>query len=193
MPTSSISIFFKQLFLVPHFPITVPAHSPASCYCAVIVSSGYICFEIITAQVTQVIQLNIFLVNCMPSGSFNGKLRPWAWNDSIQVSLQQKGTGDFLEIFSKLFGRCHEIISAILNYTIWSIETYLSSLVNKETKFHVLISCFYPRPVLAFRYCHCMPVCVCWSVLCVQYSWASLLNNPSSPIETRITKFGSEV
>ena len=119
MPTSSICIFCKEIFLVPHFPITVPAHSPASCYCAVIVSSGYICFEIITAQVTQVIQLNILLVNCMPSGSFNGKLRPWAWSAPIQVSLQQKMTRELW----KSFLNCLEDVMKP-HQLFWIIQSY---------------------------------------------------------------------
>ena len=58
---------------------------------------------------------------------------------------------------------------------------------------------FYQRPVLATGYCHCLCVCVCVCVfvrLCVIVSVCqplACLRHNSSPIQARITKFGSEV
>ena len=50
---------------------------------------------------------------------------------------------------------------------------------------------FYPRPVLAFGYCHRLRLWVCVSV-CVYQSRACPHDN-SSPIQARITKFGPEM
>ena len=51
---------------------------------------------------------------------------------------------------------------------------------------------FYPRPVLAFGYCHHLRLCVCPCVrVCVYQSLACPHNN-SSAVQTRITKFGSK-
>ena len=49
--------------------------------------------------------------------------------------------------------------------------------------------CFYPRPVLAFGYCRCLPLCVCQSVC---QSLACLRDN-SRPVQARITKFETQV
>ena len=48
---------------------------------------------------------------------------------------------------------------------------------------------FYPRPVLAFGYCHRLRLWVC---VCVYQSRACPHDN-SSPIQARITKFGPEM
>ena len=52
---------------------------------------------------------------------------------------------------------------------------------------------FYPRPVLAFGYCHCLrlcvPVCPC---VCVCQSLVCPSDN-SGPVQVRITKFGPKV
>ena len=50
---------------------------------------------------------------------------------------------------------------------------------------------FYPRPVLAFGYCHRLRLWVCVCV-CVYQSRACPDDN-SSPIQARITKFGPEM
>ena len=54
---------------------------------------------------------------------------------------------------------------------------------------------YYPRPVLAFGYCHRLRLWVCVSVcvyVCVYQSRACPHDN-SSPIQARITKFGPEM
>ena len=52
--------------------------------------------------------------------------------------------------------------------------------------------CFYPRPVLAFGYCHCLRLCVCPCVrVCVYQSLACPHDN-SSAVQARITKLGWE-
>ena len=47
------------------------------------------------------------------------------------------------------------------------------SLKNNTSRYFVfyqLILCFYPRPVLAFRYCHCLCLSVCVSVfVCINH------------------------
>ena len=55
------------------------------------------------------------------------------------------------------------------------------------------LSRFYPRPVLAFGYCHRLRLCLCPSVcVCVYQSLACPHNNLSA-VQARITKFGSEM
>ena len=54
-------------------------------------------------------------------------------------------------------------------------------------------SFFYPRPVLAIRYCHHLRLWVCVCVcMCVYQSRACPLDN-SSPSQAGITKFGPEM
>ena len=47
---------------------------------------------------------------------------------------------------------------------------------------------FYPRPVLAFGYCHCLRLSVCVSVCVHQPS--ACPRDKSLPVSARITKFG---
>ena len=63
---------------------------------------------------------------------------------------------------------------------------------SKENLSHVhwsIITHFYPRPVLAFGYCHRLRLWVC---VCVYQSRACPHDN-SSPIQARITKFRQEM
>ena len=64
---------------------------------------------------------------------------------------------------------------------------YMTKLWSYETKYYH----FYPRPVLAFGYCHCLRLCVC---LCqsVCQSLACLRDN-SGPVQAWIIKFGPKV
>ena len=58
-----------------------------------------------------------------------------------------------------------------------------------------MISFYYPRPVLAFGYCHRLRLCVCVCVrlcVCVYQSLACPRDN-SSPVRARTTKFGQEM
>ena len=60
-----------------------------------------------------------------------------------------------------------------------------------------LFGFFYPRPVLAFGYCHRLRLCVCVSVcVCVCQSVRQSLACPSDnsgPVQARIAKFGPKV
>ena len=64
-----------------------------------------------------------------------------------------------------------------------------------------LCSIFYPRPVLAFRYCHCLRLCVCVFVclsVCLSVCFLSVnhLLTPrdnSGPVQARIAKFGPKM
>ena len=66
-------------------------------------------------------------------------------------------------------------------------ENFGEDFVNEQLYFQLD---FYPRPVLAFRYCRCLHLCVCVS-LCVNH--LLVLHDYSGPVQTRITKFGPEV
>ena len=46
--------------------------------------------------------------------------------------------------------------------------------------------CFYPRPVLASRYCRCLCLCVC------VYQSLACPHDNLSPVQARFTKFGPE-
>ena len=53
----------------------------------------------------------------------------------------------------------------------------------------LIISFYYPRPVLAFVYCRCLRLCVCVCLsVCVCQSRVCPRDN-SSPVQARITKF----
>ena len=70
----------------------------------------------------------------------------------------------------------------------WCIVGYgTGALVDLQICFNVN---FYPRPVLAFGYCHRLRLCVCPCV-CVYQSLACPHDN-SSAVHARITKFGRE-
>ena len=66
--------------------------------------------------------------------------------------------------------------------TKFGIKVGLNMLINMN-------SVFYPRPVLAFGYCHRLRLWVC---VCVYQSRACPHDN-SSPSQARITKFGPEM
>ena len=52
---------------------------------------------------------------------------------------------------------------------------------------------FYPRPVLAFGYCHRLRLWVCVSVCVCVYQSRACPHDNSSPIQAKTTKFGSEM
>ena len=53
--------------------------------------------------------------------------------------------------------------------------------------------CFYPRPVLAFGYCHRLRLCVCPCVCVCVYQSLACPHDNSSAVQARITKFGWEM
>ena len=79
----------------------------------------------------------------------------------------------------------------------WAMECLLWGFGRKLTVFlwHCTVFPFYPRPVLAFGYCHGLRLCVCLSV-CVCESVCQSLACPRDnlgPVQARITKFGPKV
>ena len=54
------------------------------------------------------------------------------------------------------------------------------------------LRCFYPRPVLAFGYCHRLRLCVCPCVRVSVYQSLACPRDNSSAVHARITKFGWE-
>ena len=56
-----------------------------------------------------------------------------------------------------------------------------------------IVAFFYPRPVLAFGYCHRLRLWVCVSVYVCVYQSRVCPHDNSSPIQTRIIKFGPEM
>ena len=74
----------------------------------------------------------------------------------------------------------------------WSwpiLASFTKLLKSKEAEIK-----FYPRPVLAFRYCRCLRLCVsvCLSVsVCINHKFVRVITR--SPIQARITKFEAQM
>ena len=86
--------------------------------------------------------------------------------------------------------KTHNLISGIK-----SEDTY--GYVPDYTKPLTCIGChigftFYPRPVLAFGYCHRLCLCVCPCVCVCVYQSLACPHDNSSAVHARITKFGWE-
>ena len=84
--------------------------------------------------------------------------------------------------------KTHNLISGIK-----SEDTY--GYVPDYTKPLTCIGChigftFYPRPVLAFGYCHRLCLCVCPCVCVCVYQSLACPHDNSSAVHARITKFG---
>ena len=89
---------------------------------------------------------------------------------------------------------CCLLLGIKLLLLVWGLLKFCSlicPLRNFDFVKIILVSFFYPRPVLAFRYCCCLRVYVCVFV-CVCQSLACPHDN-SWPVQARITKFGSDM
>ena len=106
--------------------------------------------------------------------------------------------------FSAVFKIKQTYIGAICSCVVWvHILTYLQHtfflrgiFFNKHlsNEKHFVTYChFYPRPVLAFGYCHRLRLWVCVSVCVYVYQSRACPHDNSSPIQARITKFGPQM
>ena len=81
-------------------------------------------------------------------------------------------------------------------YVDTSVQLHLSQLVIVNCGLYAHIH-FYPRPVLAFGYCHCLRLCVYMCVrVSVCLSACVSITCPCDnlgPVQARITKFGSNM
>ena len=79
----------------------------------------------------------------------------------------------------------------------WGNKIFSSNLHEGQLKDYQILIIFgliyYPRPVLAFGYCHRLRLWVCVSVFVCVYQSRACPHDNSSPIQARITKFGPEM
>ena len=100
---------------------------------------------------------------------------PW-WGYTAPQSQPSLGLGDSLEILS-----------------YWCKIWFPLSQHHKKYRYACLLLLLYSRPVLAFRYCHCLHLSVCVSMcLCIN-SWVCPPCENSSTVEANTTKVGQQI
>ena len=96
---------------------------------------------------------------------------------------------------------CYKMMHCGIFGALWDCApwVYHSSLIEqhflKWNRFWLNmlgIAHFYPRPVLAFGYCHRLRLCVCPCVCVCVYQSLACPHDNSSAVHARITKFGWE-